>query len=109
MSDAGILSAVIVAVIAAFYLMFLRPIAKDQERHRREIRDLRPGDEVVTTSSFIGRIRAIEVVESGETRITLVLADGVVVTALPAAIMRRLSAATDAAREGQSSGADGKA
>ena len=107
MSDAGILSAVIVAVIAAFYLMFLRPIAKDQERHRREMRNLRPGDEVVTTSNFIGRIRDIEILETGETRITLALSDGVVVTALPGAILRRLSPAPEEQREKPSPGVEG--
>ena len=96
MSDAGILSAVIVAVVAAFYLMFLRPIQKDQERHRKEIRDLRPGDEVVTTSGFVAKVTDIQVPEKGPTHVLLELADGVVFTALPTAIAQRLTAADEA-------------
>jgi preprotein translocase YajC subunit len=74
LSDAGILSSVIVAVVAVFYLMFLRPVQKDQDRHRQEIRDLRPGDEVLTTSGFIGRVK-------------------VIFTALTSAILQRLTPA----------------
>ena len=90
MSDAGILSAVFVAVMAAFYLMFLRPVQKDQARHKREIRDLRPGDEVLTTSGFIAKVRDIYVPEDGATRIALELAEGVIFTAMPSAILERL-------------------
>jgi preprotein translocase YajC subunit len=93
MNDAELLSVVFVAVMVAFYLMFLRPIQKDQEKHRQQIRDLRVGDEVLTTSNFVATIRDIQAQADGPSRITLELADGVVVTALPAAILDRLSAA----------------
>jgi preprotein translocase subunit YajC len=99
MSDASILSAVFVAVFAAFYLMFIRPIHKDQQRHRQQIRDLRPGDEVLTTSGFIARVRDIQVSESGQPRIALELAEGVVFVALPSAIAQRLTTSTEAAAE----------
>jgi preprotein translocase subunit YajC len=91
MSDAGILSAVFVAVLMAFYLMFLRPIQKDQERHKQQIRDLRTGDEVLTTSGFIAKVRDIQVPEKGPTRLSLELADGVVFTAIASAIAQRLT------------------
>jgi preprotein translocase YajC subunit len=91
MSDAGILSSVFVAVFAAFYLMFIRPIHKDQARHRKEIRDLRPGDQVLTTSNFIATIKDIQVPENGPTRISIELAEGVVFTALSSAILQRLT------------------
>ena len=90
MNDAELLAAVILAVVAAFYFMFMRPIQKEQESHKKQMRDLRPGDEVVTTANFIATVRDIQVLEDGQTRIALELADGVVVTALPNAIMRRL-------------------
>ena len=79
MSDAGILSAVFVAVIFAFYLMFLRPVQKDQARHRQQIRDLRPGDEVLTTSGFIGRVKDMG---SAAVGLTLLLAGAVWLLAL---------------------------
>jgi preprotein translocase YajC subunit len=71
--------------------MFMRPIQKEQEQHKKQMRDLRPGDEVVTTANFIATVKDIQVQESGQTRIALELADGVIVTALPNAIMRRLT------------------
>jgi preprotein translocase subunit YajC len=91
MNDAELLAAVIFAVVLAFYFMFMRPIQKDQERHKKQMRDLRPGDEVLTTAHFFARVKDIQVSETGQTRITLELAEGVVITALPNAILRRLT------------------
>ncbi len=93
MSDAALISAVFVGVVVAFYVMFMRPVAKEQESHKQQMRDLRPGDQVVTTSNFIAKVRDITLTASGETHISLELADGVIFTALPSAILRRLSAA----------------
>ena len=90
MNDAGILSAVFVAVLAAFYVIFLRPIQKDQAKHRQQIRDLRPGDQVLTTSGFIAKVKDIQVQEAGPTEIALELAEGVVFTAVTTAIAHRL-------------------
>jgi preprotein translocase subunit YajC len=90
MSDAGLLSAVFVGVIIAFYLMFLRPLQKDQEKHRQQIRDLRPGDSVLTTSGFIATVKDIQVQDNGQTHIALELADGIVFTAVASAIAQRL-------------------
>ncbi len=90
MSDAGLLSAVFVGVIVAFYLMFLRPLQKDQEKHRQQIRDLRPGDSVLTTSGFIATVKDIQVQDNGQTHIALELADGIVFTAVASAIAQRL-------------------
>ena len=90
MSDAGLISAVFVGVLFAFYLMFLRPIQKEQEHHKQEIRDLKPGDEVLTTAGFIGRVNDIQVAPSGKSRIYIQLADGVVFTAVPSAIAQRI-------------------
>jgi len=91
MGDGAIISAVFVGVIAGFYLMFMRPVQKDQEKHKKNIRDLRVGDEVLTTSGFIARVRDIRVPETGQTRISLELADGVVIEAVSSAILERLS------------------
>jgi preprotein translocase subunit YajC len=101
MNDAELLSLVFVAVMAAFYLMFIRPIHKDQERHKQQIRDLRIGDEVLTTSGFIARIKDIQVPAAGQTRIALELADGVVITAVPSAILERFEKTAAPSSEGQ--------
>ena len=103
MNDAELLSAVIFAVVAAFYFMFMRPIQKDQEKHRQQIRDLRPGDDVLTTSGFIGRVRDIQVQESGPTQIALELADGVVFRAVTTAIAERITPGGNKAESGTKS------
>ena len=103
MNDAELLAAVILGVVVAFYFMFMRPIQKDQERHKKQMRDLRPGDIVVTTSNFVATVKDIRVAEKGGTRVALELADGVVITALPDASMRILdeSEARDRGGSGQ--------
>src|SRR5918992_5640805 len=83
MNDAELLAAVIFGVVLAFYFMFMRPIQKEQSRHKKQMRDLRPGDQVLTTSNFVATVKDIQVGEDGQTRIALELADGVVVTAMP--------------------------
>jgi len=96
MSDASLISAVFVAMVLYVYLTIVRPARRDQKTHRQQIRDLRPGDEVLTTSGFIGRVRDIQVQASGPTRISLELADGVVFTAMASAIAQRLTPAVEA-------------
>jgi preprotein translocase YajC subunit len=91
MNDAELLAAVIFGVVLAFYFMFMRPIQKEQEQHKKQMRDLRPGDMVVTTSNFVARVIDIQVGEDGGTRVDLQIADGVIVKALPNAIMRLLN------------------
>jgi len=90
MNEAEISFVITVGVIVAFYVIFIRPAQKDQSVHRQQIRELRPGDEVLTTSGFIARVKDIQVPEKGPTRILLELTDGVVVTALTSAIQQRI-------------------
>ena len=105
MNDAELLAAVIFGVVVAFYFMFMRPIQKDQERHKKQMRDLRPGDIVVTTSNFVATVKDIQVAEDGGTRLSLELTDGVIVTALPNAVMRLLDESE--ARSGSGTGKKG--
>jgi preprotein translocase YajC subunit len=90
MTDATLMSGVFIGIIAGFYVMFMRPAQKENERHRQQIRDLRPGDDVLTTSGFIARVTDIQVPAKGQTRIKLELAEGVVFTAVASAIAQRL-------------------
>jgi preprotein translocase YajC subunit len=105
MSDASLLSAVFVAVFIAFYLMFIRPVHQDQKKHREQMRNLRVGDEVLTTANFIARVVDIQVPEDGSTRISLQLAEGVIVTALPGAIAQRLTPSPDRTTTSEQKGA----
>ena len=90
MNDAEIMALLFVAVAVAFYVVFMRPIQKEQAQHKQQMRDLRQGDRVLTTSNFIATIRQIEVMETGETQITLDLGNGLLVKAFPNAIYKRL-------------------
>jgi preprotein translocase subunit YajC len=90
MNEAELSFIITVGVIIAFYVIFIRPAQKDQQIHRQQIRDLRPGDEVLTTSGFIARVKDIQVPAKGPTRIQLELTEGVVVTALTSAIQQRV-------------------
>ena len=90
MSDATLMSAVFIGIVVSFYLMFMRPMQKDNEKHKQQIRDLRPGDSVLTTSGFIATVKDIQVQDNGQTHIALELADGIVFTAVASAIAQRL-------------------
>jgi preprotein translocase subunit YajC len=90
-NEAEISFVITVGVIVAFYVIFIRPAQKEQSRHRQQIRELRPGDQVLTTSGFIARVQDIQIPETGPTRILLELTDGVVVTALTSAIQQRVT------------------
>ena len=92
MSDASLISAVVIAIVAYMYFTIIRPARTEQKKHRQEMRDLKPGDRVLTTSNFIATVRNIEVRADGQTRVYLELAQGVVVTALPGAIIERAKA-----------------
>ena len=99
MNDAELLSFLFVGVIIGFYVLFMRPVQKEQERHKKQMRNLRPGDEVLTTSHIVAKIRDIQIGADGQTRIALELAEGVVVTAWPNAIYRKLETGPEGAGE----------
>ena len=95
MSDASLISAVVIAIVAYMYFTIIRPARKDQAFHRQQIRDLRTGDRVLTTSNFIATVKDIQVTEGGPATILLEMADGVVFTALAGAILKRVDDATE--------------
>ena len=82
----------IVAIVIAFYLIVLRPQQQEQKRQQKDIKDLQVGDEVLTTSGFLGTVRDIYVPEEGPVQIVLDFGNGVVVNALSTAIEQRVAA-----------------
>ena len=48
-----------VAAVAAFYIILLRPVLKNQKDQRNAVRALQVGDEVVTTGGLIGEVKDI--------------------------------------------------
>jgi preprotein translocase subunit YajC len=83
---------VIVAVIIAFYLIVLRPPQQEQKRQQKDIQDLQVGDEVLTTSGFLGTVKDVYIPESGPVQIVIDFGNGVVLNALSTAIAQRVAA-----------------
>ena len=90
---------IMLAVMAVFYLMFIRPARKEQDRQENTIRDLRVGDEVETTAGFIGIVSDINTPEEGPVHITLDFGNGVEIRALTTSVLRRVASADERAQE----------
>ena len=93
MNTAEISFVVILGVMAAFYLIFIRPAAKEQKRIQGIIRDLAVGDEVITTAGFFAYVKHIETPEQGPVEILLDFGNGIEIRALTTSIARKLSTA----------------
>lgn len=61
-----------VAFIAIFYFLLIRPQQKKAKDHQAMVAKLSTGDEVVTSGGILGRVTDV-----GDTFITLEIADGV--------------------------------
>ena len=90
---------IMLAVMGVFYLMFIRPARKEQDRQENTIRDLREGDEIETTSGFIGVVTKIETPEEGPVHITLDFGNGLEIRALTTSVLRRLTSAEERDRQ----------
>ena len=64
--------ATMVAFIAIFYFLLIRPQQKKAKEHQNMLSKIAAGDEVVTTGGLLGKVT-----EVGDTFITLEVADGV--------------------------------
>jgi preprotein translocase subunit YajC len=67
---------VLVAVMAAFYFILLRPVINQQKQQRRDISSLRIGDEVLTAGGFYAVVTDINTFEKGPMEIVFELAPG---------------------------------
>ena len=92
MNAAEIGFVVIIGVIVAFYLIVLRPQQQEQARQKRDIQNLQVGDEVLTTSGFLGTVKEVTIPESGPVQIVIDFGNGVVMNALASAIAQRVAA-----------------
>lgn len=82
---------VVVAVIIAFYLIILRPTQQEQKRQQKDIKGLEVGDEVLTTSGFLGTVKDVYIPETGPVQIVIDFGNGVVMSALATAIAQRVA------------------
>ncbi len=80
-----------VLAVAAFYFILLQPVLKNQKAQRKAVREMRIGDEVVTTGGIIGEVKDVVTPPDGPTEILLEIAPGVRVRALTDSIARRLT------------------
>lgn len=69
---------VLLAVLAAFYFILLRPVIAQQKKQRQDISSLEVGDEVLTASGFYATVVAIHTYEDRPMEIMLEVAPGVV-------------------------------
>ncbi len=76
--------------LGAVYFIFYRPTVDAQNRQRRVVAGLQPGDEVVTTSGFLARLVDVDQLADGSEVLVLDLGDGRTVRARPGAIAERL-------------------
>ena len=89
------LSAQAVAALVEEQRSFIRPARQEQKRVEGTIRDLRVGDEVITTAGFFARVKDIQTPEEGPVQLILELGNGLEVRALTSAIAQRVSPAPD--------------
>jgi preprotein translocase subunit YajC len=57
-------------IFAIFYFLLLRPQSKQRQRHEQMLKELKKGDEIVTSGGIIGRVVHVE-----EDRLTLKTGD----------------------------------
>jgi preprotein translocase subunit YajC len=81
----------ILGIVVAFYLIVLRPQQQEQSRQQKDIKDLQIGDEVLTTSGFLGTVKDVYIPESGPVQIVIDFGNGVVMSALSTAIAQRVA------------------
>lgn len=93
MNGAEISFLVLLAVVAAFYLMIVRPGQQEQRRVQQTIRDLRVGDEVITTAGFFARVKEIRTPEEGPIELVLDFGHGVEIRSLTTSVLRRVEPA----------------
>lgn len=81
----------ILGIVIAFYLIVLRPQQQEQSRQQKDIKDLQVGDEVLTTSGFLGTITEVHIPESGPVQLVIDFGNGVVINALTTAVAQRVA------------------
>lgn len=80
-----------VAIMLALYWFLIRP--RFEKRGRlHDMQNLQIGDEVLTTSGFLGTVKEVNIPESGPVQVVIDFGNGVVMSALSSAIAQRVAA-----------------
>jgi preprotein translocase subunit YajC len=68
----GIFLFQMLAIVAIFYFLIIRPKVQQEKRHRERLEQIKRGDEIVTAGGIIGEVVHIKdsqiTVKSGESR-----------------------------------------
>jgi preprotein translocase subunit YajC len=84
--DGGIMQFLpLVALLAVFYFMILRPQQKRAKEHKTLMEALQKGDEVITIGGILGKVTKV-----GEENVAVEIADGVIVQVQKPAIQNVL-------------------
>jgi preprotein translocase subunit YajC len=75
----------LVILVAAFFVLVVRPQRRQMASHRALVSSLEPGDEIVTTGGVLGTIRDLD-----EETVDLEVAPAVVIRVARGAIARRV-------------------
>ena len=78
----------LVAIMAVFYFLLIRPQQKKMKEHRAMVEALRRGDQVITQGGIIGKISKVK---DGEGEVEVEIADGVKVRVMRATIAQVVS------------------
>jgi preprotein translocase subunit YajC len=89
-------------LVAAFFLLVVRPQRRQMAAHRALVASLGPGDEIITTGGVVGTIRTLN-----DDIVELEIAPSVVVRVARAAVTRQITPADDAPPELGDPRADG--
>lgn len=89
----------IVAMVAIFYFLILRPQQKREKTRQGFISALKRGDEVITSTGMFGRVEGLT-----EQFVTLEISDGVRVKMLRSAISSSVQAMTQATQAADAKG-----
>jgi preprotein translocase subunit YajC len=80
----------LVILVAAFFVLVVRPQRRQMATHRALVSTLAPGDEIVTSGGILGTIRDLD-----EETVGLEIAPTVVIRVARGAIARRVTAPDD--------------
>ena len=64
-----------VAIIAIFYFLIIRPRSQQEKRHKERLQQIKRGDEIVTTGGIVGSVIHVKddqlTIKSGESRLII--------------------------------------
>jgi preprotein translocase subunit YajC len=98
---------VLVAVLAAFYFILLKPVINQQRKQRRDISSLEIGDEVLTTGGFYATVKEINTHEDRPMEILLEAAPGIVLRGTTVAVQEISRRAADLQSDPEASHSNG--